>query len=219
MLAAWPLNISAKEVSDMESRALPQPRRTGQLAVETALARRRSVRTFADQALRYDQLGQALWAAQGITGARGRLRSAPSAGALYPLAVYALVGRVDGLPNGVYRYRAQAHQLDMIIPGDHRRALARAALGQGWMAHAPVTVVIAGVVARTAQKYGPRAERYVCLEAGHAAQNIYLQAQAEGLGTTAVGAFRDEAVHALIGMDPGEMPLYLLPLGQPRGDS
>ena len=200
----------------MESIPLPPPRLDGAIPVETALAQRRSVRTFADRALRREHLGQLLWAAQGITGTRWPMRTAPSAGGLYPLEVYAIVGQVEGLEAGIYRYRPSAHELTILQTGDQRRAMVDAALGQGWMARAPVTVVIAGVIARTAAKYGSRAERYVCMEAGHAAQNIYLQAQADGLGTTAVGAFRDAAVRALIGMPAGEVPLYLMPVGFAR---
>ncbi len=186
------------------------------MPVETALARRRSVRSFGAQALELSQLGQILWAAQGITGSRWATRTAPSAGALYPLEVYVVAGRVNGLAAGIYHYRPRNHALDRIGTGDRRDDLARAALGQGWMAQAPAILAITGVVARTALKYGRRAERYVFMEAGHAAQNVYLQAQTEGLGTTAVGAFRDTAVRALLGLSDQEDPLYLMPVGAPR---
>ena len=195
---------------------LPPPRAEGHLSLEAALARRRSVRDFAAQPLTREQLGQILWSAQGITGHRWPMRTTPSAGGLYPLEVFVVAGRVEGLEAGIYRYRSAGHGLVHIKGGDHRRALARAALGQGWIAQAPVTVVIAGVVARTAAKYGQRAERYMHMEAGHAAQNVYLQAQGDGLGTTAVGAFQDSAVQALVGLGAGEAPLYILPVGVPR---
>lgn len=195
---------------------LPPPRVEGRLSFEAALARRRSVRDFAAQPLARAQLGQILWAAQGITGRRWPMRTAPSAGGLYPLEVFVIAGQVDGLEDGIYRYRPAGHGLARVKDGDHRRALARAALGQGWIAQAPATLVIAGVVARTAAKYGRRAERYMFMEAGHVAQNVYLQAQTEGLGTTAVGAFQDSAVKALMGMSADEAPLYLLPVGEPR---
>ncbi len=200
----------------MKTIALPPPRTEGSLPVETALARRRSVRTFADRPLSLAQLGQILWAAQGITGSRWPMRTAPSAGALYPLEVLVVAGQVDGLADGIYRYRPGKHDLQAVETGDHREALARAALGQGWMAHAPATLAITGITARAAAKYGRRAERYVYMEAGHAAQNVYLQAQADGLGTTAVGAFRDKAVRALLGLPADEAPLYLMPVGVPR---
>ncbi len=200
----------------MTTIALPPPRTEGTLPVETALARRRSVRAFADRPLSLEQLGQILWAAQGITGSRWPMRTAPSAGALYPLEVLVVAGQVDGLADGIYRYRPGKHDLQAVETGDHREALARAALGQGWMAQAPATLAITGITARTAAKYGRRAERYVYMEAGHASQNVYLQAEAEGLGTTAVGAFRDNAVRALLGLPADEAPLYLMPVGVPR---
>ncbi len=206
---------SGKE-QELTTIALPPPRDEGALPVETALARRRSVRAFAARPLALDQLGQILWAAQGITGSRWPMRTAPSAGALYPLEVYVIAGQMGALADGIYRYRPQSHDLASVKTGDHRDALARAALGQGWMAAAPVMLAITGVVARMSAKYGRRAERYMFMEAGHAAQNIYLQAQADGLGTTAVGAFRDKAVQALLRLPGDEVPLYLMPVGVPR---
>ena len=206
---------SGKE-QELTTIALPPPRDEGALPVETALARRRSVRAFAARPLALDQLGQILWAAQGITGSRWPMRTAPSAGALYPLEVYVIAGQMGALADGIYRYRPQSHDLASVKTGDHRDALARAALGQGWMAAAPVMLAITGVVARMSAKYGRRAERYMFMEAGHAAQNIYLQAQADGLGTTAVGAFRDKAVQALLRLPGDEVPLYLMPVGVRR---
>ncbi len=200
----------------MTSITLPSPRTEGPLPVETALARRRSVRDFAPQPLTPAQVGQILWAAQGVVGRPGSRRTVPSAGALYPLEVYLMAGRVKGLEAGNYRYQPAIHALSIVKAGDLRDAVARAALGQVWMGRAPVMLAITGVMMRTAAKYGRRAERYVFMEAGHAAQNIYLQAQSDGLGTTAVGAFRDAAVLTLLGLPDGEMPLYLMPVGVPR---
>ena len=212
--AAAPADTRKEAV--MQNTTLPPPRIEGPVSVETALAQRRSVRAFAPRALALGQLAQILWAAQGITGSRWPLRTAPSAGALYPLEVYIVAGQVSGLAAGIYRYRPADHALTAVATGDQREPLARAALGQGWMARAPAVLAITGVVARTATKYGQRAERYVFMEAGHAAQNIYLQVQADGLGTTAVGAFRDAAVRALLELSGDEMPLYLMPVGVPR---
>ncbi len=216
LAAPVPAAKGGPEEATMPIIELPPPRLAGELAFEAALAHRRSVRDFAARPLTLAQLGQVLWAAQGITGRRWPMRTAPSAGGLYPLEVFVVAGQVDGLEDGIYRYRPAGHGLVHLKDGDHRRALARAALGQGWIAQAPATLVIAGVVARTAAKYGQRAGRYMFMEAGHAAQNVYLQAQSEGLGTTAVGAFKDSAVQALLGMAADEAPLYLLPVGVPR---
>jgi SagB-type dehydrogenase family enzyme len=195
--------------------ALPPPNLRGEVAVERALASRRSVREFAPEPLSLPAVSQLLWAAQGITDPTG-LRTAPSAGALYPLEVYLVVGAVTGVAAGVYRYEPQRHRLVAGAAGDARAAVARAALGQDWVAEAPVVLVLAGVYQRTARKYGERAPRYVHMEVGHAAQNVYLQAAALGLGTTMVGAFRDAELARVVGLTGQEKPLGILPVGTPR---
>lgn len=188
---------------------LPPPALAGALSLEQALARRRSVREFSAADLSSAELGQLLWAAQGVTDAEGH-RTAPSAGALCPLEL--CVVRREGL----FRYLPQRHALVARSVRDLRGPLAQAALGQECVRDAPVDLVITGVVARTAVRYGPRAERYVLLEAGHAAQNIHLQAVALGLGSVPVGAFDDEAVAEVLGLPDGERPLYIIPVGRPR---
>lgn len=196
--------------------SLPAARTSGPSSVEEALARRRSVRDFADEPLSAAQLAQILWAAQGVTLPADGLRTAPSAGALYPLEIYVAVERVRGVPAGVYRYAPSAHRLELVVDRPVRARLSEAALSQAAVADAPAVVAIAAVYARTTRKYGERGRRYVHLEAGHAAQNVYLQATALGLGTVAVGAFDDERVNATLGMDPDEVPLYLMPVGVPE---
>lgn len=191
---------------------LPGPAEASGVPVERALARRRSVRAFADASLTLGQLSQLLWAAQGVSEAEGN-RTAPSAGALYPLELYMLVGDVTGLAKGVYKYRTEAHKLTRTGGGDLRAEAARAALGQAWIVDSRAVMVIAAVFGRTRAKYGERSERYVHMEAGHAAQNVYLQATALDLGTTVVGAFDDDRIHALVGMEHDEAPVALLPLG------
>jgi SagB-type dehydrogenase family enzyme len=177
------------------------------------LASRRSVRDFADAELSLEDTAQLLWAAQGITHSEG-LRTAPSAGALYPLEVYLVAGRVATLPAGIYRYDPRRHQLAPTASGDRRRELALAALDQTWIADALAVVVIAAVFRRMGVKYGGRGERYVHIEAGHAAENVCLQAVALGLGTTVVGAFSDAEVKRLLGLG-NEEPLLLIPVGKP----
>ena len=190
------------------SQPLPSPatRATGSLAA--ALTARRSVREFSTQGITEEEVSQLLWAAQGITSPDG-LRTAPSAGALYPLTVSV------ALPEGLRRYSPAGHRLERVSSRDVRAPLAEAAVGQTWIAAAPAVFAITGNVARTAAKYGDRAERYVHLEAGHAAQNVLLQATALGLGGVSVGAFDDDRVRELLDLD-GEHPLYLLPIGRPR---
>jgi SagB-type dehydrogenase family enzyme len=189
--------------------ALPAPSTHGRVSLEEALASRRSIREVDPRPLNSAQLSQLLWATQGITDAAG-LRAAPSAGALYPLEVY--VAAADGL----LRYEPRGHRLLRVDARDLRGALARAALGQECVARAPAVFVIAAVTARTERKYGTRAGRYVDMEAGHAAQNLLLQATALGLGGVPVGAFDDEGVRSALGLPREQRPLYLVPVGKRR---
>lgn len=191
-------------------RPLPDPLPAEPGSLEEAIAERRSVRDMVDRPLPEAQLGQLLWSAQGITGTRGR-RAAPSAGATYPLEVYVATAA------GLARYEVEAHALLELSTDDRRDALAAAALGQEWLADAGAVIVLTGVVARTAERYGDRAERYVLLEAGHAAQNVLLQATALGLVGVPVGAFDDQQVQQVLGLPDDHEPLYLLPIGFPGG--
>ncbi len=210
--------------------ALPDPALDGDVAVEHTLAHRRSVRSFDDAALTLEQIGQLLWAAQGITRPvaeapegwqwgpwQGGFRTAPSAGALYPLELYLVAGRVDGLEPGVYRYVPREHALERTGGDDRRQALSSAALNQRSVADAPAVVVVSAVYARTAVKYGDRAERYVHIEVGAAAENLALQAVALELGTVFVGAFRDGDVQRVLGLSRDHEPLLLVPMGRPEG--
>jgi SagB-type dehydrogenase family enzyme len=205
----------AAMASDDDAIELPEPNRDGDVSVERALALRRSRREFAPEPLSLANASQLLWAAQGVSGSKGR-RTAPSAGALYPLEVYLVAGAVSGLPPGVYHYEPEPHRLVRTVAGDVRAQVAKAALAQDWIAEAPAIVVIAGVHHRTAWKYWKRAPRYVHMEAGHAAQNVYLQAVALGLGTTMVGAFRDDALAEVLDLPSLTEPLGLLPVGPYR---
>jgi len=198
-----------------ESVALPAPRIAGALSVEQALAGRRSVRDFASTPLTLEQVGQLLWAAQGENRPNGR-RTAPSAGATYPLELRLAAGEVEGLAPGLYRYVPSGHRLERLDVRDLRLALVRAAHEQAWMAEAPALVAVSAIAARTAARYGERAERYVPIEVGHAAENFLLQAVALGLGSTPVGAFDDRAVENLLALGAGETPYLLLPVGKPR---
>ena len=193
---------------------LPAPNLSGSLSLEETLAGRRSAREYGSASLTIDQLSQLLWSAQGITERRYGLRSAPSAGALYPLEVYVAAENVDDLPTGVYRYVPQHHGLQVVVDRSVREQLSRDALSQSAVADAPATLAIAAVLARTTQKYGERGRRYVHMEIGHAAQNLYLQATALGLGTVVIGAFDDDSVKRTLGMRSDEEPLCLVPVGR-----
>ncbi len=194
--------------------ALPTPRYDGAMSLEQALLKRRSVRGYRDEPLTLAELGQLLWAAQGITDLAG-FRTAPSAGALYPMEVYAVVRSVTGLATGVYRYRPSEHALERTATGNCLVELSQAALGQAAVRDAAVVLVLAAVYERTTQKYGERGVRYVHMEAGHVSQNVYLQAVSLGLGTVAIGAFYDEEVKKVVGLADNEQPLYLMPIGRP----
>jgi SagB-type dehydrogenase family enzyme len=195
--------------------ALPEPRHEGAMAVERALLRRRSVREFSKAALTLAEASQLLWAAQGITGEDG-LRTAPSAGALYPLELYIAAGNVQQLAAGVYKYQPHGHRLTVIAQEDKRRKLAAAALNQNWMQNSAALLIFAGVERRITWKYGQRGIRYMHLEAGHAAQNVFLQALALGLSAAVVGAFDDERVQQVLQMPEDERALYLMPVGRQR---
>lgn len=181
------------------------------------LAARRTVREFVAAPIELGVLAALLWAAQGITRDDG-LRTAPSAGALYPLELYAVTGeQVRDLPAGVYRYQPKEHALQVLISGDQRAALAEAARGQEWLADAAAVLVVTAFYRRTARKYRERAVQYVHLEAGHAAQNVCLMAVALGLGAATVGAFDDVRVQKLLVLTDEEQPLYLLAVGKAAG--
>lgn len=192
--------------------SLPAPPKAGAMSLEEALARRRSVREFAPGALTLDEVSRLAWATQGVTAPERR--TAPSAGAAYPLEVYLVVGDAENLAAGVYRYRPEGHRLELVTDGDFRLPFAEAAVGQTWIGRAAMVVVIAAVFKRTTSLYGKRSERYVYTEAGHAAQNLLLQATALGLGARPVGAFNDLGVSRLLRLQDGEAPLYILPVGR-----
>jgi len=196
-----------------ESITLPKPYTKSEISLEYCLLQRRSVRSYSNGELSRADISQLLWAAQGIT-AEGHLRTAPSAGALYPLEVYLVAGNVNGLEPGAYHYRPERHELVLVKLGDFRHELARAALGQDCVATGAVILLFGAVYTRTSGKYGQRATRYVHMEAGHAAQNVCLQATALGLGTVTVGAFDDHEVKRIVALPESHEPVYLIPVGR-----
>lgn len=196
---------------------LPPPDTIGRITVEQALLKRRSVRSYSSEPLSLALVSQLLWAAQGKTG-KTYGRTAPSAGATYPMEVYLAAGKVTGLDSGVYLYLSDEHALKLVKVGDIRRELAGAALGQTCIQAAPVVLVLCAEYHRTTGRYGERGERYVHIEAGHIGQNVSLECVALGLGTVMIGAFRDEAVKRVLGTKFA--PLYIMPVGhRQKGDS
>jgi SagB-type dehydrogenase family enzyme len=192
---------------------LPQPAYDGNVSVEKALQKRKSVRSYTNGPVSLSEVSQLLWAAQGITRKNG-MRTSPSAGALYPLEVYLVAGHVQKLPQGIYKYRPLGHELVMIEKGDQRADLCAAALAQTCIEDGAIDIVLTAVYERTARKYGKKAERYVHMEIGHAAQNIYLQAVALGLGTVVVGAFNEASVKEVLMMKREQFPLCIMPIGR-----
>ncbi len=192
-----------------QEQALPEPRRVGEMSIEEALERRRSVRAFVDTPLTAAEIGQLLWAAQGVTDDADH-RTSPSAGALYPLELYV------GTSNGLFHYDPVRHGLTLHAPGDLRPAMHAAGLYQDALGDAPAVFVIAAVFERTAVKYGGRAPRYVHMEAGHAGQNILLEAVALGLAAVPMGAFDDALLTEALSLPDDQVPLYLIPVGHPE---
>jgi SagB-type dehydrogenase family enzyme len=195
---------------DAVAEPLPSPRPVGPLSLEEALRSRRSYRSFTTEPLTRVEIGQLLWAGQGRTDAAGH-RGGPSAGATAPLELDIVT--IDGLA----RYVPDGHALILRGTTDLRPALRQAALDQASISEAPLVIVISAVIERTAERYGSeRAERYVALEAGHAAQNVLLEAVCLGLGAVPVGAFDDAGVGSVLALAADEAPLYLIPVGHPR---
>lgn len=203
----------------------PEPRLDGPVSLEKVIKERRSVRSYSDEALSVADAAQLLWAAYGITEPRpdgpafmrGGLRTAPSAGALYPFEIYLVAGKVTGLAAGVYKYVSTSHELVRVQAGDQRGALCAAALGQGWIRQVPAALVVAAVFARTTKKYGERgSERYIWMDAGFVGENVYLQARALGLGCCIAGAFNDAAVKQTVKMTEDETPVCILGVGKQK---
>jgi len=193
---------------------LPPPSHKGAVSVAEALKARRTVRHFASRPLALAQVGQILWAADGLSDPRG-LRTAPSAGATYPLELYLVVGErgVTNLAPGVYRYLVSEHALSPTVKGDLRAPVARASLHQSWMAEAPVMVIIAAEYRRCTARYGERGVMYTHMESGHVSQNVFLMAETLGLGAGIVGAFEDKGLAQALKLPQDQVPLLVMPVG------
>jgi SagB-type dehydrogenase family enzyme len=200
------------------------PRLKSNVSLEETISRRRAARRYSRKPLLLSQLSQLLWSAQGITGTR-QFRAAPSAGATYPLEIYVVIGKQcivaseakqgsQELQAGIYHYEPNSHSLSLHTSGDLRPYLAGAALNEEFIAKAPVDIVICALYNRTSYRYGKRGERYVHMEVGHVGENIHLQAVALGLSTVEVGAFNDEAVTKVLGVNQQVKPLYIMPVGK-----
>lgn len=202
-----------KEAKDMKNSdsiqnvKLPHPAKKGDMSLEEAISKRRSYRFYKEKALSQEQLSQILWAAQGVTEQSRKSRSVPSAGALYPLEIYVVS------EEGLYRYLSNSHSLEKLSGENLKVSLCDAAGAQECIAAAPADIVIVAAYERTTGKYGERGIRYVHMEAGHAAENIQLQAVVLGLGSVTIGAFSDEDVAKVLSLAPEYIPLYIIPIG------
>jgi SagB-type dehydrogenase family enzyme len=191
----------------MKEVKLPQPRLKGTVSVEEAIQKRRSVRSYASKDISLQDVSQLLWACQGITNERRGLRAVPSAGALYPLEIY--VAKKDG----IFRYVPDGHKLETVSDKDVKAELSEASLGQPYVAQAAIDIVICAVYERITSKYGQRGVMYTDMEAGHAAQNVFLQAVALGLDSVPIGAFDERTVAKILGVPQDRRPIYILPVG------
>ena len=235
IVLACALVLLGSSAAPAEEIALPRPAADGDTSLEEAIYDRDSVRRYTDRPLTLGEVGQLLWSASGTTvdGVSGPTRAAASAGGLYPVFSFVVIGdggarRADdgrrsgdaddgsaGIAAGVYRYERRGHSLVPVTSGDVRRRLQQAALGQGAVGTAPCVVVLAADYEVTRRRYGERGvERYVHMDAGHAAQNVLLQAEALDLGAAPIGAFTDTSVKRVLGIELE--PLYLIPVGRPE---
>ncbi|ELY44596.1 SagB/ThcOx family dehydrogenase [Natronorubrum sulfidifaciens] len=206
----------------MASIDLPDPETDGSTSVERAIATRTSRRSFARPPLELADVAQLLWAAQGVTHVRDgvEMRTAPSAGATYPLVAFLEVAPEGcaALDAGLYRYEPGAHRLEATVQEAIHDALTEAALGQAVVQAAPATIVLAAEAERTRRQYPDHGDRYVHMEAGHAAQNVHLVCESRTLQSCPVGAFDDDAVAATLELPARLEPLYLVPVGNRPAD-
>ncbi len=190
---------------------LPKPSFSSDVSFEEAAYRRQSKRSFKDIPLKLNEVSQLLWSAYG-KNAYGK-KTVPSAGATYPFDIYLVAGNVEGIENGIYLYDGESHSLSLIKNGDFRKSIAEASYGQKFIAQAPVTIILVARFERTTSFYGKRGIRYVYLDAGHIGQNVSLQVETTGLGTCMVGAFDDNKLAEILGVE-GDV-VYLMPVGKP----
>jgi SagB-type dehydrogenase family enzyme len=197
---------------------LPKIKLMEKFSLHQCLMKRRSIRRFSQEFIDQNQLGYLLWSSTGIQRKEGEyhFRTAPSAGALYPIETYILVNRIENLPSGIYHYSIYGHLLEELKKGDYSEQLASAALGQKMCSEAAVIFIWSAFFARSKWKYKQRAYRYIYLDAGHIAQNLALSATSMGLGSCQIGAFYDEEVNQLIDLNSlEESVIYMSSVGYP----
>jgi SagB-type dehydrogenase family enzyme len=196
---------------------LDPPQKRGGAPLWEVIAGRRSVRNYTGSPVTRQELAQLLWACQGITAQSERyaFRSAPSAGALYPVETYLAVNRVDGIDPGLYHYEVEPHALAQLTSGDYRKAVAQAAMDQSPVERADLVAIWSAVFERSKWKYKQRGYRYIFLDAGHIAGNLALAAVALGLGSCQIGSLYDDEANRLLGLDgETESVIYMTAVGR-----
>jgi SagB-type dehydrogenase family enzyme len=215
----WPSKPEIyKQYSDRNKVKLPFPEQVKTLSFDETVRKRRSIRNFSGKPLSLEQLGYLLWSSTGIKRVEGgyAFRNAPSAGALYPIETYLFAKNIEGLEMGLYHYNIKSHMLEALDIGDLSISLAHACLDQDMLASAQAVFIWSGVFVRSKWKYKQRAYRYVYLDCGHIAQNLALSATALGLGSCQVGAFYDDEINNILGLDGNEeSAIYLSVVGYP----
>ncbi len=198
---------------------LPTPVLKGKISIEEAIKNRRTRREYSKEPLTLEEISQLLWAGQGITDEQRGYRSAPSAGALYPLELYVIIGKnsvkgKDWLVEGLYHYLVHTHSLKHLLAGELRKKIVSALYAQNFVSEAPIIIIISAVYERTTTKYGEPGIRYVHIEVGHAAQNILLQAESLSLSVGLVGAGNWDKFARILKLPSNTVPLYCLPVGK-----
>jgi len=222
LLLYLPLSLSCSDIERIDSEEtssdsliiLPAPELKSSFSVEEALQNRRSIRRFKDEQLDLKTVSQILWSAQGITLPERGYRTAPSAGAAFPLETYIAVNNIEGLQPGLYQFIPDSNTLGEVFVSDIRNDLSNSAMRQTSVRDGAFVVVLAAVYERITGRYGERGIKYTHMEVGHVGQNIHLQAESLGLGTVVIGAFNDDQVQDLLRLPEDVVPLYLMPIGQ-----
>lgn len=207
-------NKGREVLMEIKEYKLSEPVKKGDMSIEEAIAGRRSIRTYREEKIGENDISQLLWAAQGITDEATGFRTVPSAGALYPLEIYVATAMVEGIEAGLYKYNPSSHSLILKKKGDLREGICSVSFWQDSIRKAAVVIIYCAVFKRTYSRYKDRAAQYVYIETGHAAQNVYLQAEALNLGSVAIGAFYDDGVKKVLDLPGEEEPVYLMPIGK-----
>lgn len=205
-----------KQFPGVKKIVLPDPNEISKTSLDNCLKKRKSIREFSDKPITLKQLSYLLWASTGIQRNEHGFdfRTAPSAGALYPIETYLVINNVKDLSNGVYHYSIKDHTLEELKLGEYGIKTANAALGQDMCAKAAVVFIWTAIFQRSKWKYRQRAYRYIYLDAGHIGENLALASTSLDLGSCQIGALFDEEVNEIVGVDgTSESSIYMSVVG------